>query len=160
MSKYLIAFSMFLLSYSAVSQDKLYNPDADPQKDVTKAIVEAKRQGKHVLLQIGGNWCPWCVKLHHFMNETESTKQLLDEYFVVVKVNYSKENKNLNYLEYLEYPQRFGFPVLVVLNANGKRIHTQDSGLLESGNGYDAKKVEGFLKNWSPQSLAPENYKQ
>lgn len=160
MSKYLIAFSMFFLSLSAVSQDKLYNPDADPQKDVTKALVEAKRQGKHVLLQIGGNWCPWCVKLHHFMLETESTKQLLDESFVVVKVNYSKENKNLSYLEYLEYPQRFGFPVLVVLNSNGKRIHTQDSGLLESGNGYDAKKVEGFLKNWSPKSLAPENYKQ
>jgi hypothetical protein len=53
----------------------------------------------------------------------------------------------------LENPQRFGFPVLVVLNSNGQRIHTQDSGLLESGDGYDPKKVIGFLKNWTPAAL-------
>ncbi len=45
------------------------------------------------------------------------------------------------------------FPVLVILNSNGQRIHTQDSGLLESGDGYDTKKVIGFLKNWTQGAL-------
>ncbi|MBN1988656.1 MAG: thioredoxin family protein [Bacteroidales bacterium] len=159
MKRILIVFSVLFFSLAGVAQEKLYNPNADPQKDVTKALVEAKQQGKHVLLQIGGNWCPWCIKLHNYMHETAQVKQLLDDAYIVVKVNYSKENKNLSYLEYLEYPQRFGFPVLVILNSNGKRLHTQDSGLLESGNGYDSKKIETFLKNWSPQSFKAENYK-
>jgi len=71
----------------------------------------------------------------------------------VVKVNYSKENKNVDVLEQLEKPQRFGFPVLVILDSDGRRIHTQDTGLLESGDGYDHKKVLNFLKNWTPNAL-------
>ncbi|GAB6279950.1 MAG: hypothetical protein STSR0006_19930 [Lentimicrobium sp.] len=57
-----------------------------------------------------------------------------------------------------EYPQRFGFPVFVILNQKGERIHTQDSGLLESGENYDDKKVIQFLKNWSPKALDPSLY--
>ena len=36
------------------------------------------------------------------------------------RINYSKENKNPETMALLEYPQRFGFPVLVVLDAAGK----------------------------------------
>jgi hypothetical protein len=73
-------------------------------------------------------------------------------------VNYSKENKNLPLLKELEFPQRFGFPCLVVINKDGKRIHTQDTSYLESGEGYDPKKVLGFLNSWSVKALDPSAY--
>lgn len=74
-------------------------------------------------------------------------------------VNYSKENKSPEVLKKLEYPQRFGFPVFVILDSNGKRMHTQNSSCLEEGDGYSKTKVLDFLKQWSPDALNPDNYK-
>jgi hypothetical protein len=47
-----------------------------------------------------------------------------------------------------------------VLDANGNRLNTQDSSLLEKGNGYDKDKVKSFLENWSPLALKESNYKE
>ena len=48
---------------------------------------------------------------------------------------------------------RFGYPVLVVLDGDGKVIHIQDSGLLEEGESYNQKKVLEFFKKWTPQAV-------
>ena len=50
-------------------------------------------------------------------------------------------------------PARFGFPVFVVLDANGKVLHTQDSSFLEEDKGYSEKKVLRFFKNWTPAAV-------
>lgn len=153
MKRLLLLNLLILLGLMAYAQVNIYNPNADAKAEIAAAINKAKQENKHVFIQIGGNWCPWCVKLHNFMNADSTISEILTKNYVVVKVNYSKENKNLDVLEELEKPQRFGFPVLVILNSNGNRIHTQDSGLLESGDGYDRKKVLNFLKNWTPEAL-------
>jgi hypothetical protein len=78
---------------------------------------------------------------------------------VVLHVNYSPENRNEKVLAKLGYPQRFGFPVFVILDAKGDRLHTQNSGYLEEGQGHSPKLVAEFLKQWSPGALDPANYK-
>ena len=153
MKSLLLLNLLILLGLSAYTQVNIYNPDADAKADIANAISKAKQENKHIFIQIGGNWCPWCVKLHNFLDADSTLSEILSKNYVVVKVNYSKENKNLDLLEKLDKPQRFGFPVLVILDSNGKRIHTQDSGLLESGEGYDRKKVMNFLNNWTPSAL-------
>lgn len=155
----LILCGIYFNTFAQPTTEKLYNPEADAVADIAKAVSIAKAENKHVFLQIGGNWCPWCIKLHHFMQSNATIDSILKASYIVVKVNYSKENKNLPLMEKLGYPQRFGFPVLVILDQKGNRLHTQDSGLLESGNGYDAAKVITFLKNWTPQALDPARYK-
>ncbi len=40
----------------------LYNPDLDGMEQIDQAIKTASTAGKHVLVQVGGNWCPWCIK--------------------------------------------------------------------------------------------------
>ena len=50
---------------------------------------------------------------------------------MVYHLNHSQENKTTAYLRKLRFPQRLGFPALVVLDADGQQLHTQDSGLLE-----------------------------
>jgi hypothetical protein len=74
-------------------------------------------------------------------------------------LNYSKENKNLDLLKKYGYPQRFGFPVFIILDANGNKIHTQNSSYLEAGKGYSKEKIIDFLQGWSPVALKPESYK-
>jgi thiol:disulfide interchange protein len=109
-------------------------------------------------LQIGGNWCPWCVQFHNnYLTDPEIAAKMQN--FIPVMINYSKENKNLPLLQKLEYPQRFGFPVFVILDSTGKRIHTQNSAYLEEGSGYSKKKIVEFLKQWSPDAFNPDQYK-
>jgi len=161
MKRFLILL-ILLASLHAFANDstKLYDPKANAEKDVTLALAKAKKEGKHVLLQIGGNWCVWCYRFNSFVLTDSTLKNILNNNYVVYHLNYSSENKNLAYMKKLGFPQRFGFPVLVVLDANGNRLHTQDSSLLEKGNGYDKDKVKNFLVNWSSLALKESNYKE
>lgn len=138
----------------------IYNPAADARANIAAAVKKAQAENKHVLLQIGGNWCSWCIKFHKLIHSNPKIDSTLQANYVFVLVNYSKENKNLSLLKELEFPQRFGFPVLVVLNKEGKRIHTQATGLLEKGEGYDNDKVISFLNSWSTNAINPASYPQ
>jgi thioredoxin-related protein len=159
--RFLFSLVLFIsLKSFAGDSTKLYNPAANVKKDVAAAVAKAKKEGKHVMLQVGGNWCSWCYRYDGFVKGDTSLKRIVDENYVVYHLNYSPENKNLDYLKTLGYPQRFGFPVFVVLDANGQRLHTQDSGLLEKEKSYDKAKVKTFLQAWSPKALDEKSYKE
>ena len=59
----------------------------------------------------------------------------------------------------LGYPERFGFPVFVILNEKGERVHTQNSAYLEKGEGYSEKEVVSFLNHWTKQAVTVPNKK-
>lgn len=84
----------------------------------------------------------------------------MNENLKVVKVSYNRENRQEELLSKLDFPQRFGFPVFVILNSKGERIHTQNSAYLEKDKNYDKDVVLGFFKNWSPTAVNPESYKK
>jgi thioredoxin-related protein len=136
----------------------IYDPAADAAADLLKAEQQAAASNKHVLVQIGGNWCIWCKRFYKFVREDSTLNNLAEKNYVIYHLNYSKENRNLALLKQLGYPQRFGFPVLIVLDAKGNRLHTQNSALLESADTYDKQKVADMLKQWSPQALNPAYY--
>ncbi|MBN2347265.1 MAG: thioredoxin family protein [Bacteroidales bacterium] len=137
----------------------LYNPDADADAQIKFAVSQAQEENKQVLIQVGGNWCKWCIKLHHFILEHSQLDSIIQKDYVLIRINYSKENRNPPVMKKLDFPQRFGFPVLVVLDKNGKRLHTQDTGYLEENGGYSEEKIKRFLLNWNSSALNAENYK-
>jgi hypothetical protein len=65
---------------------------------------------------------------------------------VVVKVNYSEENKNEAVLSKL--PKIPGYPHFFVLDKDGKFLHSQGTGELETGDHHDHDKMIAFLKKW------------
>lgn len=136
----------------------IYNPKADAQLDIKNAVAKAGKEGKHVLLQIGGNWCVWCIRFHNLTHSDTTLSRLLTENYEVLRVNYSPENKNEAALAQLDYPQRFGFPVFVILDGKGNRLHTQNSAYLEEGKGHSPKLVAEFFQHWSPKALDPQSY--
>lgn len=155
MKKLALIFIILIFSASSLlAQNEgvnIYNPEADAKADIAAAIKQAQAENKHVMLQIGGNWCPWCVKLHNFIAADSQIDSLLKADYIRVMVNVDKEKDKRNYdvLASLGNPQRFGFPVLVVLNQEGERIHTQDSWYLEKDKSYDRDKLLQFLKMWN-----------
>lgn len=132
---------------------KLYHPDANAKADISQAVARAKKEHKNVMLQVGGNWCIWCTRFHNTVAANDTLQQLMDKNYVLVYVNYEKKNAGDKLWGELGYPQRFGFPVFVILDEKGNRIHTQNSGYLEEGKGHSPAKIAEFLGQWSPAAI-------
>ena len=156
----LLLFLLPIISFAQTETFNLYHADTDAKSDVTIAVKKAAVEHKQVLLMIGGNWCRWCKMFDKFQHSNTSVDSALNANYVFQHVNFSKENKNTALLTELAFPQRFGFPVFVVLNEKGERIHTQNSSYLEQGEGYSAEKVIEFLDQWSVKALSPDSYKE
>ncbi len=118
----------------------LYHPEANASADIAKAVAAAKASGKHVLIQAGGNWCIWCLRFNQFTTQDAQLDSAIQAGYVVYHLNYSKENLNKDVFAGYGFPQRFGFPVFIVLDENGNRLHTQNSSYLEEGKGYSKTK--------------------
>ncbi len=156
MKRFLVLMCLGCLLSAGLSAQQpvpIYKTEADAKAEVKAAVAKAAAGGKHVFLQIGGNWCPWCIKFHKMVTEDQKLDSLIHANYEVVKVNYSKENENNELLATLGYPQRFGFPVFVILDEKGNVIHTQDSWYLEQDKAYSREKVEHMFLMWSDYTL-------
>ena len=140
-----VVFVFNCIAYS----EELYDPAADAISDIARAVTIAKKSNKHVFIKVGGNWCGWCKLYDKFSKSDADVSSVMEKEYITVLVNWSPENKNLDAMKYLGNPQRFGYPVFVILNAKGEVIHTQDTALLEQGRGYNKSHVLRFLNVWT-----------
>ena len=157
----LLSLTFFLLMTLAglAQETKLYDVEADASKQIAAAIKEANAQNKNVMIQAGGNWCSWCIKFNKFTIADTQIDSIIKASYVLVHLNYSKENKNEATFASLGFPQRFGFPSFIILDKTGQRLHTQNSSYLEDGKGsYDRNTVFEFLQAWTPWALDPQTY--
>ncbi|MDM5134969.1 thioredoxin family protein [Aeromonas salmonicida] len=123
-----------------------YDEQRDPAQDLASATAKAQREGKKVLLLVGGEWCSWCKEMNHFLDREPA----LASHFVVVKVNVSKANKNEPFLK--RYPEYIGVPHFYVLDAKGKLLESVNTGLLEKGKSYNEAKFGKFIAFFQPPS--------
>lgn len=161
MRKYLMAAVLMLGSLAGVAQTKIYDETIDPDLQLSEAVAKAKGEGKFVVAQLGGNWCRWCIMFAKFVESDDEIKALVNDNFEFIHVNYnprtgaaSDAEAEARALRRLGNPVRFGYPVLVVLDGEGNVVHTQDSALLESGEGYDREKVIRFFRSWTPSAVS------
>ena len=135
---------------------KVYDEGVDAMEQIREATELAQKTGRYVMCQVGGNWCPWCLRFAEFAVKDSVIAPLMAENYVYIHVNYSKGNKNLEAMRYLGNPGRFGYPAFVVLNEKGVPIHIQESESLEEGKGYSRKRVEKFLRLWNKEAVETE----
>ena len=142
---------------------KVYNETVNPIEQIDQAIVKAKTEGKFVICQVGGNWCPWCLRFADFITNDTTISKCINENFEYIHVNYNprksgselQQQQAAALMKRLDNCRRFGFPVFVVLNGEGTVIHIQDSSFLEEGQGYNQEKVLRFFRNWTPKAVEP-----
>ena len=138
---------------------KVYNEQINPLEQIDQALLQAQAEGKFVICQVGGNWCPWCLRFADFITNDSTINAVIQQNFVYIHAN-SHPNKagevGKALMKRLNNAGRFGFPVLVVLDEQGQVIHIQDSGLLEEGKGYNQEKVLRFFQNWTPAAVRGE----
>ena len=78
------------------------------------------------------------------------------ESFIVVLIDVDKGH-NADVVKRYGNPTRFGLPVLVVLDAEGTQLTTQDTGKLEEGDHHDPAKVMAFLEKWKKPRAPGKN---
>nr|WP_314491423.1 thioredoxin family protein [uncultured Chryseobacterium sp.] len=132
---------------------KPYDAKADAEKDIENLVLKAKREKKNIMIQAGGNWCIWCLRFNQYVQTTPELKKMVDDNYLYYHLNYSPENKNeKTFSKYGNPGDKYGYPVFIVLDQNGKMIHIQQSDVLEEGKGYSLEKVKSFFKDWSVKS--------
>ncbi|WP_309707790.1 thioredoxin family protein [Armatimonas sp.] len=148
--KELLLLGLLLAQVQPPKPAPLYDEKANGAQQIEKALIEAKRGKKNVLLQFGANWCGWCHKLHKLCDEDKAIAAELKKNFVVVLIDVDKKhNEDIN--KRYGNPTQKGLPVIVVLDPTGKQLTTQDTGKLEEGDHHDPAKVLAFLKQWTPK---------
>lgn len=146
---------LLLMSAEVVTAQvkKVYDEQINPMEQIDNALMRAKVSHHYVVCQVGGNWCPWCLRFADFVATDSTVNALVTENFEYIHVNYPRRNAAAELKQRLNNAGRFGFPVFVVMDTDGKIIHIQDSSFLEEGKGYSQEKVIRFFKNWTPSAV-------
>jgi len=132
--------------------DSIYDERADAKKDIAAAIAEASRPGKpakNVILVFGANWCFDCRTLDTQMHKGELAS-LIENNFVVVKVNVGRMDKNLDVASKYGAPLKNGIPALAVLDPRGKLLYAQDQGQFASARHMSYESIRAFFEQWKP----------
>ncbi len=159
-----IVFVLFLtaMPQPAHAQDspktaapKIYDESSNGASQINDALEIAKKDHKRILLDFGANWCIWCHRLHELFETNKAIARELKKEYVVVMIDVHNTETDAKYGQ----PTKLGLPVIVVLDADGKQVTTQDTGKLEEGDHHSPKKVMTFLKEWAqkrPQLNLPK----
>ncbi|MDQ6912209.1 MAG: thioredoxin family protein [Verrucomicrobiota bacterium] len=110
--------------------------------DLKTAQEQAKTNGKLLLLDFtGSDWCGWCIKLDREVFSKPEFKDYATKNLVLVELDFprrkelspaeKKQNSDL-----AEQYQIEGFPTIIVLDTNGKKIGalSYEAGLPEDAN--------------------------
>ncbi|MBS1794196.1 MAG: thioredoxin family protein [Acidobacteria bacterium] len=147
---------------------ELFDPKRDPAADLAAAVIRAQKENKRIILDVGGEWCSWCVRMDNYFLENPALARLRDRNFIWVKINFSPENENRAFLS--KYPEVTGYPFLFVLEKDGSLLHAQPTNELEESiivqssttmsdpqeirkrlreKDYDLYNFVSFLKTWA-----------
>lgn len=136
-----------------VKLPKPYHPEENAEKKIAELVKQAQKENKNLMIQAGGNWCIWCLRFNQFVQTTPELKEIVDKNYIYYHLNYSPDNKNEKVFSKYDNPgAKFGYPVFIVLDKNGKMIHVQKSDVLEEGKGYSLEKTKEFFNQWIPKS--------
>jgi thioredoxin-related protein len=147
--KMLLMAMAFMMAAPQTARYAGYDPKRDPAKDLEAAIAEAQRDNKRILLVVGGEWCGWCHTLEQYLKTNDDVRKTWTDNYVSFKVNHSTENRNEPFLK--SYPNVPAYPHIFVLEKDGSFLHSQGTGVLETGSTYSKEKMMEFLHRWQPR---------
>ena len=157
MRRWVAVLAVMLVSAAAWAVEKPFNPGSDPAKDLLAEMQRAQAEHKNILMDVGGNWCGWCLVLEKTLHGDPELEGLLEKNYVVLHVNFSKENENAKFLK--KYPEPKGYPSWYVLSAEGKLLKAEnDTSELEANHkldqGYNKEALKRVLVKYAPKGNA------
>lgn len=113
---------------SIASLDKLrqplplpYDEKANADQQVAVAKARAKAEGKRLLIDLGGNWCPDCRVLAGVF-ELPEIKAFLQKHYVVVMVDVGRFDKNAQVVRPYNVTSLKGVPALLIVDPKTNKL--------------------------------------
>ena len=124
-----------------------YDVQADPDADIRAAAARARRSGKRLLIDMGGNWCPDCLVLKAIIDHP-AAKAFIQRHYEVVLVDVGRFDKNMH------IPARYGVtlkavPCVVVVDRSGKVVNRGQELVLGSAASMSPQAVVDQLAAWA-----------
>lgn len=127
-----------------------YAEDAPADRQVNAAMARAKRSGKLVLIDLGGNWCLDCRLLAATMAQP-ALKTWLARHYETVMVDVGRLDKNL------QVPARFGIntrlpgvPAMLIVNPRtGKLLNEGRITALSDARSMSPQGLADWLASWT-----------
>jgi len=126
---------------------RLYDASRNPNADGRHALKLAKETNRKVLIEVGGDWCSWCFVLDQFIKEHPKVESRLHQTFVVLKVNISDENDNVDFMA--AFPPAQGYPHMYVSDSNGNILSSQDTADFRENKKYSEARFMEFFDRWN-----------
>ena len=126
-----------------------YDVDANADKAVARARAEAKRTGKLLLIDLGGNWCGDCRVLDGTL-ELPPVKAFMDKHYVVAMVDVGRFERNLQIPAHYGFKTRLkGVPTLLVVDPKTDRLMNRDDVFaLSSAGDMSPQALADWLGRW------------
>lgn len=126
-------------------------PAADARKSIDDAFAAAARDGKHVLLDFGADWCPDCRVLD-MLFEDPAVAVVAKANFHIVRVDVGRRDKNDDLVAAYGATSGDWIPALVVLDQNKNPVAVTDDKVRVTRR-TTAAELRAFLEQWSPKRL-------
>ncbi len=124
----------------------LYSETAIPRDQIAAAGAQAQRQGKHILLEFGGNWCGDCQVLDYLYHQPPNAT-LIERGYIVVHIDIGHIDKNLDAAARYGVPVAHGVPSLAVLDARGRVLYAEQPKEFERPS---PEALHALLERWKP----------
>jgi len=126
-----------------------YDENADADAAVNAAFARAKKNGKRVLIDLGGNWCGDCIVLANLMQRPE-LKRFLATNFEIVSVDVGRFNKNLQIPARFGITQRLeGVPSVIIAEPNGTFVNPGHIAALADARHMTPQAIADWLAQWT-----------
>ncbi|OYQ31485.1 hypothetical protein CHU95_20260 [Niveispirillum lacus] len=125
-----------------------YDEEADADADVTRAFERARVNGKRVLLNFGGDWCPDC-RVFAGITELPEVKGFVAAHYEVVKIDVGRINKNLHIPARYGVEKLRGVPSVLIVAADGTLLNASNSSDLTNARGMTPQAIADWLAKFA-----------
>lgn len=129
--------------------DAPYDTTANADAQVDAAIARAKKDGKEVLIDLGGNWCADCRIMAGLMDLPEM-RTFLKAHYEMVSVDVGRFNRNL------QIPARYGIttrlegvPAFLIATPDGKLLNPGNVSAIQDARHMTPQALADWLAQWA-----------
>ena len=144
-----VVLVLVLWLMGVVSSQTVLYPTEGAGEAIDRAVAAAKRDGKHVLLDFGADWCPDCRVLGKLFEEPAVAK-VVDANFHVVRVDVGRRDKNGDLVAKYRATSDAWIPAVVVLAADGATVAVTDERVRLTRR-TTAEELTARLTGWAPK---------
>ncbi len=131
-----------------------YDPESNAFDDGRDALKLAKDTNRRVLVEVGGSWCVWCKRFDQVIEENPDFRKILNDNFVVLKINVSDANENEEFLKI--FPGINGYPHFFVSESDGTLLHSTDATGWIEDHELSVTKLTRFVQQWAANNESDE----